>query len=350
MNEILKKLSDGALLNQTKELVAQEREITTTVLWHLKAVSDRRLYAARGYSSLFAYAVNELKYSEAAAARRLAAMKLLVSVPKIASAIETGALNLSTVCAAQNFFKREESEQKKTYSQQEKEQVLDSLKDKSKQEVEKILVSLSPTSVVGPEKVKPVTHTLTELKIYVNDENLKKIEKLRELLAHQNPSGSYGSLIGIIAELALNQVDPERIEARIQKQKREKSFKNGTKNDLANNQEAKSSRTDSTLLAEQIPARKETPNSLKPKNFRYISPSIRRQIFLRDNGRCSFQDPVTSRVCGSRFQVEIEHVQPVSLGGSSEPSNLKILCRNHNLWEGIEKLGKTTMAPYIRVD
>ena len=117
---------------------------------------------SRGYSSLFAYAVHELKYSEPAAGRRLAAMKLLVSVPEVASAIETGTLNLSTVCAAQNFFKREETEQGKTYSTEEKKTVLDSLKDKSKHEVEKILVSLSPTSAVGPEKAKPVTETLTE--------------------------------------------------------------------------------------------------------------------------------------------------------------------------------------------
>ena len=54
----------------------------------------------------------------------------------------------------------------KTYSTEEKKTVLDSLKDKSKQEVEKILVSLSPSSAVGSEKAKPVTDTLTELKIW----------------------------------------------------------------------------------------------------------------------------------------------------------------------------------------
>jgi hypothetical protein len=108
------------LLDKTKQLAAKEREITTEVLWHLKEVSDRRLFSARGYPSLFAYAVKELKYSAAAAGRRLAAMKLLVSVPEVASAIETGTLNLSSVCAAQSFFKREEIEQGKQYSTEDK--------------------------------------------------------------------------------------------------------------------------------------------------------------------------------------------------------------------------------------
>lgn len=132
----------------------------------------------------------------------------------------------------------------------------------------------------------------------------------------------------------MDKVDPERREARIQKREEKAE---------------KTSQASQTPLEEEIPVRKETPNPSNPKNPRYISPSIHRQIFLRDQGRCKFQDPVSGRICGSRFQVEIEHMKPISLGGSSEPSNLKILCRNHNLWEGIEKLGKATMAPNIRV-
>jgi hypothetical protein len=46
-------------------------------------IQVRRLYAEKGFASLFEYAVQGLGYSEAAAGRRIAAMRLLVDVPEI---------------------------------------------------------------------------------------------------------------------------------------------------------------------------------------------------------------------------------------------------------------------------
>jgi hypothetical protein len=194
---------------------------------------------------------------------------------------------------------------------------------------------------VGPEKAKPVTDTLTELKIYVNEETLKKLEKLRDLLAHQNPSGSYGSLIGLIAEFALDKVDPERIEARIQKRKEK-----AEKTSQTSLQRADAIEGTLAPLAEEIPVRKETLNPSNPKNPRYISPSIRRQIFLRDKGCCSFQDPVSGRVCESRFQVQIEHILPVALGGKNELSNCTLRCFSHNQLAAIQVFGQNAIKKH----
>jgi 5-methylcytosine-specific restriction endonuclease McrA len=173
------------------------------------------------------------------------------------------------------------------------------------------------------------------------------LEKLKNLLAHQNPTGSYGNLLGIISDLALDKVDPERIEARIQKRK-EKAAQTPKASEQASSEKCENSKANHapTPPEEEAPAPKE---SLKPSNSRYLSPAIRRQVYLRDKGRCSFRDPVSGRVCGSSFQTQIEHVVPISLGGTSELGLLKILCRSHNLWTGIEKLGKDTMAAHIRV-
>ena len=52
----------------------------------------------------------------------------------------------------------------------------------------------------------------------------------------------------------------------------------------------------------------------------------RQQILARDRGRCV--------VCGSRIDLQIDHIIPVSRGGDNEPSNLRVLCRNHNLSKG----------------
>ena len=63
----LRKKSDALLLSDLKTLVAKERELLIEVLNHLKEVEVRRLYLARGYSSLFSYMTDELKYSESSA-------------------------------------------------------------------------------------------------------------------------------------------------------------------------------------------------------------------------------------------------------------------------------------------
>ena len=63
----------------------------------------------------------------------------------------------------------------------------------------------------------------------------------------------------------------------------------------------------------------------------------------RAKGACEYQDPQTGRICGSRHQVEIDHKLPRSLGGSNEESNLRCLCRKHNIYEGERLLGLNLM-------
>jgi hypothetical protein len=71
-----KNISDQILLSTTRDLALREREMTTQILWHLREIESRRLFAALGYASLFAYAVKELHYSDGAAVRRVNAMRL----------------------------------------------------------------------------------------------------------------------------------------------------------------------------------------------------------------------------------------------------------------------------------
>ena len=78
----LKYLFDSDLLNQTRLLVAREREVTTELLWHLREVEHRRLYAEKGYSSLFDYVRRGLGYAEGSADRRISAMRLLKDLPE----------------------------------------------------------------------------------------------------------------------------------------------------------------------------------------------------------------------------------------------------------------------------
>ncbi len=70
--------------------------------------------------------------------------------------------------------------------------------------------------------------------------------------------------------------------------------------------------------------------SHRARRSRYIPAPVRREVWLRDGGCCSYVDPHSGRRCGSRFLLELDHIVPFALGGSAEPGNLRLRCRAHH--------------------
>ena len=62
---------------------------------------------------------------------------------------------------------------------------------------------------------------------------------------------------------------------------------------------------------------------------RYIPAPVRRQVWERDGGRCTFVDGDGHR-CGERPWLELDHIVPFARGGPSTADNLRIACRMHN--------------------
>jgi hypothetical protein len=55
---------------------------------------------------------------------------------------------------------------------------------------------------------------------------------------------------------------------------------------------------------------------------RYISETTKKIVYNRDAGRC--------QCCGSSDNLEFDHITPFSCGGSSEMSNIQLLCLTCN--------------------
>ncbi|MCY4372857.1 MAG: hypothetical protein OXC31_03720, partial [Spirochaetaceae bacterium] len=100
-------LSDRELLRQTSTLVQHERYLLGAVIDHLSEIEARRLYLQRGCSSLFDYAVRELGYSEAAAGRRIGAVRLCADQPDARERLRDGSLTLSAAAELQWAFDRQ---------------------------------------------------------------------------------------------------------------------------------------------------------------------------------------------------------------------------------------------------
>ncbi len=301
----LSKIPNDLLLSTAIILAKKERELSLEVLQHLREIERRSLYAKRGYSSLFEYAVQELKYSQGAAHRRIASMRLLKEIPEMEVKLERGEISLSTLARAQTFFRQEKQN---IQNREDKLQLLKVLENKSAREVERELVcrSSDPEKLVS-EKLRPISQNLSELKVLLNAEMLQELEELKCLLSHARPNATLKELL----EFALHET-VMRLRPRAPK---------------ANAVQAS------------------VPTASRPTRYKAIE--VKRLVWQRDQGKCTYTDPLSGRHCGSKFQLEYDHVYPIALGGISTEENLRLRCRAHNQVAAITTFGHQKMAKFV---
>ncbi|UCF06333.1 MAG: HNH endonuclease, partial [bacterium] len=80
---------------------------------------------------------------------------------------------------------------------------------------------------------------------------------------------------------------------------------------------------------------------------RHIPASVRDEVFARDGGRCTFVGPEGKR-CGSRWNIQVDHIVPYGKGGDSSPENLRLLCAKHNNLEAGRAYGVNKIKKYRR--
>ena len=74
------------------------------------------------------------------------------------------------------------------------------------------------------------------------------------------------------------------------------------------------------------------------KNPRRVPDAVRRAVFTRDRGSCTFVSAKRHR-CESRTRLEFDHVTPVAKGGQSTVANVRLRCHTHNQLEAERAFG-----------
>jgi hypothetical protein len=64
-------------------------------------------------------------------------------------------------------------------------------------------------------------------------------------------------------------------------------------------------------------------------NGRYVPAEVRRAVWQRDGGQCTFVSEAGSR-CEARTRLEFDHVDPVARGGETSVTGMRLRCRAHN--------------------
>ena len=339
-------LDSATLARRLGELAGHEREVQVEFLLHLAEFDTRRAWVEAGHRSLWDYLLRVVHLREGAAYRRLAAMRVVRRLPVVADALRDGRLCLSTVAVLEALFTEENVEE-----------LVARAAFLTKAEVQRLAVTLQPrtapkdglrllpsrkaeprethspadepstpavSAAAAPPApaafqlapppsratLEPVTADTYSLRATVDAALEKEIQELRALLSHKVPSGD------------LTAVLREAVQCALEKHRRRKGATE--------------------------PARKrKSPVAAKPAKTtgcgrQPISAAVRREVWKRDEGRCTWCGP-DGRRCGSTWKVELDHILPVALGGLSTVENLRILCRAHNALAAEQIFGREHM-------
>ena len=234
-------LSDRELLRETSNLVRHERHLQGAIIDHLAEIEARGLYLQRGFSSLFDYAVRELGYSDAAAARRIGAMRLCADQPDAREGLRDGSLTLSAAAELQWAFARQRrrgsisgtaaiapagtpapDSAPAVPSSAEPEppplvldavgrqQLVEEAAGKSARQVRQMLADVDPELAPPADRVRPLGDGRYELKAVIDAECQQGLEQLRGLLSHVDPRMTLGQLVGRLVKEGLDRHDPSR--------------------------------------------------------------------------------------------------------------------------------------------
>ena len=109
-------LGDQQLLDQTRRLAANQRCIEVHILDHLDEIDRRGLALRRGFSSLFDYAVRELRFTDAAAQRRIQAMRLCRRHGWVRAYLQSGELSMTAAGQLETTFAGAERAERQSHT------------------------------------------------------------------------------------------------------------------------------------------------------------------------------------------------------------------------------------------
>src|SRR5262249_55615060 len=127
------RLSNDALVCELRESVAQDCPHTARQVMLISEVQRRRLYAAAGYPSMYAYCIRELHLSEDAAYKRLQVARVARSCPAVLAVLAGGRVHLSGLTLLATHLKPENVDE-----------LLAAATHKTKREIEQLVAARFP--------------------------------------------------------------------------------------------------------------------------------------------------------------------------------------------------------------
>lgn len=365
-------LSDHALTAEITRLATEERRATAALVAALAEFDSRHLYLPAGCSSLFTYCTRVLHLSEHAAYNRIEAARAARKFPVLLERLANGSLTLTAArLLAPHLTPTNHLE------------LFNRARHKSKHDLEELVAALRPkpdaaslirklptaastsafpvpqvspllvsglsgaetafqatglgehtpsqqstpghqaalrdlTAASRPAVVAPLAPERYKVQFTASRETYDKLRRAQDLLRHMVPNGDPA----IIMDLALTLLvaDLERRKAGAVNRPRNAAARSGP-----------------NLGGQTLPAPPPAPS----KPSRRIPSAVRREVWIRDNGRCAYVR--TAGRCEERGLLEFHHVVPYADGGETTAGNIELRCRGHNGFEAERWFGADTL-------
>jgi 5-methylcytosine-specific restriction endonuclease McrA len=340
-------LSSSDLLSATRELVHRSRGVEAELLVHLGEIDERKLYLDRAFPSMFAFCVAEYGFSEDAAYNRINVARAARRMPAILEAVSSGQVHLAGLRVLAPHLTTENQRE-----------VLAEAAGKSKREIEELVARLAPqppvptvvrklpqnaspapkatptlsfgtaVSVAPPESspelalspppapasrrherravIAPLAEEAFKVQFTASRTCRDKLRQAQDLLRHRIPDGDVGTIVEKALDLLIEQVKKER-------------------------------------FAEGRKARQDTTKEDTAASFsRHIPNAIKRAVFERDDGRCTFTDG-RGRRCAETGALEFDHLDGFARTRLHRVDRIRLLCRAHNQHAAEQMYGRAFM-------
>jgi hypothetical protein len=283
----LKSLNKIELDQRIKSLAGKERELLLEVLQTIKEIDSRKSYADMGYPSLFAYLTQGVGYSESSAYRRIQGARLLSETPQLAAKIQSGDINLNQISKIQSAVKAVQKQTSKKVTSAEKSMVLSQIENMNKAQTEKHIADFFDIPVLTDVKKTTQKDESVRIELTIPKEAYEKIQKAQGLVAHAVNSNDLLDFLNYVADRVIKQKTQPKAKA------------------------AKAAKTTRTAETAQFSQRN-------------------KKMALQKSNCCEYQNPLTKKVCGSTWYLQVDHRTSVWAGGNGKIENSQILCAEHN--------------------
>lgn len=327
-------LSDSDLRAALAQSAASERAATARLIAVLAEYDHRRLYLGDGFTSLFQFCVAGLHLSESAAFTRIQAARASRKWPVVLQALLDGSVTLTTVGLLAPHLTDENCAALLTEARHQRKSAVERIVVRlaPKPEASSLVRRLPPRTIavpvaalvtvpalpaVGPASpltsaqhqpimtvaapaptsaparasVAPLSPDRYKLQVTIDEDTRNVLRQAQDLMRHTLPTGDPAVIVSRALRLLVDDLLKKKAAATVHPR----------------------------------PARGIGDGS------RAIPAAVKRAVWTRDGGRCTFEG-LRGR-CQARSPLEYHHVIPYAMGGSATADNIELRCRAHNAYQ-----------------
>ena len=371
-------VTDQELLRELAALVARDRNGIAVLLAHIGEVDARRLYVGAGHPSMHSYCVEELHLSEDSAYKRIRAARAAREFPALFSAVADGRLHLAAVCLLAPHLTAVNSED-----------LIEAATHRRRFEIEQLLARRfgapeSPPMIrplppgapdsrsvrlLAPGPVDGRHGEMAQLALGGGPEPLSTSLGDGDGEASGGSAAASGSGSGSGADSG--QLAPGRVVASpetflvappaapAERYSLKVTIDKRTHEKLRYAQALLSHAVAGGDIAQVLDRalealilqleRQKFGATTRPRRARasirkrHVPAHVRRAVWERDQGQCTFVGPDGKRCPAERY-LEFDHINPVARGGRATVEKMRLRCHAHNQYEADRAFGAAFMS------